>query len=921
MRPPLHARRAAATAASLILACFLPAAPAAETTLYVAPGGRAGNPGTRAKPFGNLHAAVRAVRSIEKAEPVTIVVRPGTYRLEKPLVFTPADSGAPGAPVVFRAEKEGTAIVSGGIPVTGWKKDGKRWRAEMPAVRAGNLYFRQIFVNGRRAVRARTPNTFYLRTAGPLRPLGDRMKARRDKSKKMGFRFREGDLAKWPDLADATIKLYHSWTASLHWIATLDTEKRTVTFTNPCAWPVGYWEKFERYRVENCLAALDAPGEWYLDRRTGTLYYHPLPGERIDRVAAVAPRLTQLLVFRGDPEKGAFVEHLQFRGLSFQHADWQFDRTATVDGQAHAKQTVSPVTAVGLRNAVFENCEIAHVGGHAVRLDTGCMDNRIVGCHIHDCGGGGIYIGPEAKVGYMPPKEDLKVQRNLVENNFIHDITHVLGGSIGIWIGSSSFNRIRHNEICDFDYTGISVGWCWGRSTEIFQRENIIEHNHIHHNGGDLLSDNGGIYVLGYSPGSVIRGNHIHDFYHYPYINDSRGIYLDGNTSEYLVENNLVHDIGSFGITLKGQHNRVRNNMFAFCGDSGFNRLFKAHAKDFKYDQSSLTGNIVFQDSAVMTSGYYAPRWTAIDRNLYWSVRKKADVRFTDWSSRILKDVPPINEISFEQWKALGRDPHSIAADPHFRDAAGRDFRLDDDSPAKTLGFTPFDVTKAGLVGDPAWTALPDTIERRPLQFAPPPRNVPFLYDFESYGAGEIPMVVGRIVEDGACRIRTAHTDSPGGNVCLKFSDAKSSRRWYPHWYVFFRPPEKGRVSFSCDLMNDEKTPARFSFAFRDYTTKPKWSCGPRVSISPDDTLATGKKQVGRIEPGTWTHVEIGFSFGPAAKKIFDITITPQDGTAVTGEDLPFGSEDFSACTWLGFSSLDDKEAAYYIDNIRMNID
>ncbi len=920
MRLSLRLRRAAIAAVFLVPAFFPPFAPSAETTLYVSPDGRDGNPGTRAKPLGGLHVAIRAARAIEKTEPVTVVVRPGTYRLDKPLVFTPADSGEPGAPVVFRAEKAGTAIVSGGIPVGGWKKDGKRWRAAVPAVRAGDLYFRQLFVNGRRAVRARTPNTLYLRTAGPLRPLGDRMKARRDKSKKMGFRFRESDLADWPDLADVTIKLYHSWTASLHWIAKLDAEKRTVTFTNPCAWPVGYWEKFERYRVENCRAALDAPGEWYLDRRTGTLYYHPLPGERIDRVAAVAPRLTQLLVFRGDPANGAFVEHLQFRGLSFRHADWQFDRTATVDGQAHAKQTLSPVTAVGLRNAAFVDCEIAHVGSHAVRLDTGCMDNRIARCHIHDCGGGGIYVGPAAKVGYLPPKEDLKVRRNIVENNFIHDITRVLGGSIGIWVGSSSFNTIRHNEICDFDYTGISVGWCWGRSTDIYQRENIIAYNHIHHNGGDLLSDNGGIYVLGYSPGSVIRGNHIHHIYHYPHINDSRGIYLDGNTSEYLVENNLVHDIGSFGVTLKGQHNRVRNNIFAFCGDSGFNRLFKAHAKDFAYDQSSLTGNIVFQDGAVMTSGYYAPRWTEIDRNLYWSVKKKTDVRFTDWSSRILKDVSPVNGVSFAQWKALGRDPRSIAADPRFRDAAGRDFRLAGDSPAKKIAFAPFDAAKAGLVGDAAWTALPGTIERRPLQFAPPPRNVPFFYDFESYGAGEVPMVVGRIVEDGACRIRTAQPGAAGSRACLQFTDAKSSRRWYPHWYVFFRPPEKGRVTFSCDLLNDEKTPARFNFAFRDYTTKPKWSCGPRVSVSPDGTLAAGNRQAGRIEPGTWTRVEIAFPFSPAAEKVFSLSVTPRGGKKVTVTDLPFGSEDFSACTWLGFSSLDDSKAAYRLDNIRMNI-
>jgi hypothetical protein len=144
----------------------------------------------------------------------------------------------------------------------------------------------------------------------------------------------------------------------------------------------------ERYRIHNHFDALDSPGEWYLDRKTGTLYYWPLPGEDMETAEIIAPRLTGLLLFKGNPEGGQFVRHLRFIGLAFQHEDWNFDRQSEIDGQAHAGQQNATITAIGLRDSSFERCEIAHAGSHAIRLDAGCQDNRIVQCHIHDCGGG-----------------------------------------------------------------------------------------------------------------------------------------------------------------------------------------------------------------------------------------------------------------------------------------------------------------------------------------------------------------------------------------------------------------------------------------------------------------------------------------------------------------------------------------------------
>ena len=921
-RPPLS--RQAMVVSLLCLALFPASISWGQVTYHVSVDGSDEAPGTQTQPFRSVSRAQEAVRKLlkEKSDnPVTVVIHAGTYRLEEPLTFTPADSGTAEAPVSYRAAESGKVILSGGMRIDGWKKDGKLWHAHIDEVQQGKLYFHQLFVNGRRARVAATPNKFYLRTAGPIEPLGDRQEARRDPTKKQGFRFREGDFQRWDNLDDVTIELYHSWTTSLHWIEDLDLQKRIVRFTNRSHWPVSYWEKFERYRIHNHFEALDSPGEWYLDRKTGTLYYWPLPGENMEDAEVIAPRLTDLVLFQGNPKEGRFVRHVRLAGLSFQHEDWYFDPTSTVDGQAHAGQQKAAVTSFGLRDSAIERCEIAHVGAHAIRLDEGCQDNRVAECHIHDCGGGGIYVGPDAQVGYMPPGDDVKVQGNVIENNFIHHTSRVLGGSIGIWIGSSSFNQIRHNEVSDFDYTGISVGWCWGRQTDIFQRGNLIEFNHVHHNVGDILSDNGGIYILGYSPGSVIRGNVIHHIRHYPYINDSRGIYLDGNTSEYLVENNLVHHIDSFGVTLKGQHNVVRNNIFAFCGDSGFNRLFKSHAKDYEYDQSTLEHNIVFQREGAMTSGYYAPRWTMIDHNLYWSSQGEESVRFNDWSSRILKDVSAVEDASFARWQELGRDQNSVVLDPRFTDPGAGDFRLRENSPAAAIGFESFDYDRAGLYGEPEWTALPKQIEREPLEYAPPPPSgFPLDYGFEDYEAGEMPIVAGRLMESEICRIRVTDRVAADGRKSLAFTDGPADRAWLPHWAMWLRQGEQGTVKMSCNFLNDELHPARFRIEFRDWSGS-RWHGGPTVTVQPNGAVQADGKELSVVAPGHWSHLEIRFAYGPDSPKKCAITLGTSGGETKTVSDIPFASNQFTVCTWFGISSLDNEKASYYLDNLRMTID
>jgi len=229
---------------------------------------------------------------------------------------------------------------------------------------------------------------------------------------KSGFKYAPGEMKGWDNLADVNVVLYHSWIASVHWIQDLDENQQTVRFTNRTGWPVAWWDGKQRYHVENCHEALDAPGEWYLDRKTGVLSYWPLPGEDLVKATVTAPRLTRLVEIQGEANVG-------LQGLSLQHADWQSPKDAVLDGQA-ATHTRAAVVATGAHNCLVENCEVAHVGEYALILGKGCKDNRVVHCHLHDLGAGGVRIGETA----LPPEPEHQTERNVVDNCFIHDGGH-----------------------------------------------------------------------------------------------------------------------------------------------------------------------------------------------------------------------------------------------------------------------------------------------------------------------------------------------------------------------------------------------------------------------------------------------------------------------------------------------------------------
>jgi hypothetical protein len=853
-------------------------------------------------PVSSPQAAHAAARAAQK--PVRILVNDGVYPITEALSLGAEDSG-----VTWEAAAHAKPVFSGGKAITGWTKaEGGVWKAALPDKASK---FEQLWVNGRLATRARSPNKGYFHITDAV---GAGVFP--DLTKDMNFhafsvapeQYEIFKAIPTEQRQDALITVTHAWAVGQCRIKALNDATQAVQIQGRAAYPFVEFEPDQRYWMENFRAALDAPGEWFLDAAKGELLYQPLDGEDMTKAEVIAPVADKFLVIKGAKE-------IHFKGISFQYGHYLYPADGLHDGQAATKTdgAIEIEDSSGIR---FESCEVAHVGRHGIYFKNGCSDSQVVHCHLHDLGGGGVRIGETNR-----PADERVNHHIVVDDCIMQHGGRLHPSACGVVMTHTRYCSVIHCDIGDFYYTGVSAGWNWGYG-DTSSRETLLENNHIHHLGWGYLSDMGGYYGLGTSPGTVLRGNHVHHIVSHRY--GGWCLYNDEGSADTLMENNLVHDTWNAGFHQHyGYFNTVRNNIFAFGHTAQVQASRNEPRLRFKYERNIVVWE---PDVPLLDGGDWnwklndppgrgEPKDTAIFRNnLYWPTDGKKPALLTK------------AHYTWDEWRKMGRDSGTIFADPIFEDIAKRDFRIKPGSPAEKIGFKPWALTLAGVrKADAAWVELAAKggvypnwdADARP--WPSPPYKVD--QSFETAPLG----VIG--IRNAKCDRPREQKDvgegfgvseeatSPIGGVSkrsLKAQDMPGLVHSYDPVLDIYPRWESGTFHVSFDIM--AQPDAAWFFEMR--VKGGEFAAGPYLRYQKGKLIANNSNSVflADIKPGEWCRIAITATTG-AGK--YDISLIREDGSKKEFKDIPC-KPTWNAASYLLFSSLADKKTAYFIDNVRL---
>ena len=667
-------------------------------TYVVSPDGSDANPGTLEQPFATLQRAQQAVRQTRGRAPVTVYLRKGTHYLSDTLVFTAADSGTQTAPVVYRAYQDEPAVISGGTPLTGLTWIPYRDGIMQASVRAG-LTTDQLFVNGRKLRMARYPNfNAAERIFNGYAP--DAIGA--------------GRVGRWADPTGGFLHAMHRhmW-GDYHYRITGKGADGTLQYE-------GGWQNnrqmgmHDRYRfVENIFEELDAPGEWFLNTQTHTLYVVPPAGLDLGTSSVEAVRLRHLVEFRGTQQDP--VQHVTLRHLVFRHAARTFmDNREPMVRSDWTTYRGGAVLLDGTEDCRLEGCVLDQVGGNAVFVNNFNRRVTIRACRIADVGANGVaFVGDPnaarnplfeygqrqayADIDKTPgPKTDNYPGDCLVDDCLIYRSGRVEKQTAPVQIELSQGITVRHCSIYDVPRAGINIGdGCWGGHViefcDVFDTvKETGDHGSFNSWGRDrfwkltdLDLDDDAVWQAHKDVPllDVVKPNILHN--NRWRCDHGWDIDLDDGSSHYILTNNLCLRGGIKN--REGFYRVVENNIMV---NNGFHpHVWYTHSQDL------VRRNIMWDDHYRPAGGMPDTAWGKLmDENLV----HRAGVT----------EAQPVPNM-MEQSK---RDAHTIMADALFVNADAGDFRVRDNSPALKLGFKNFPMDRFG-VRTPALKRLARTPE------------------------------------------------------------------------------------------------------------------------------------------------------------------------------------------------------------------
>jgi len=499
------------------------------------------------------------------------------------------------------------------------------------------------------------------------------------------FHFRKGEWAKWPRSPEPEIHIFPAWgwVNSILSVDQVDFETCTVHVTNQnCTQDLRLGN---RYFVENVFEALDAPGEWFLDRSAGKVYYRPKSNDFASQ-DVVAPALDRLVAFQGNLEdsgsdgESAFVEHIALRGFTFKHTTYKLEMPSVYspdDGTIWMERA---------RHCTVDKCHFEGVGGYAVRMSLQSNNNRVLGNRVHEAGQGGVLL-----VGDLT---ETQPTNNVIAGNTITHCGKIWKHVGGVYVTTGSGNRIANNTITDMPRYAISLKSYRKGSVS---HNNVVEYNRIERTNMET-NDTGAIETLGRDredSGNVIRYNLILDVVGLktsetgemltPYY--TWGIYLDDYSSGTQIFGNVVaRTFRSSAHIHLGRNNVFENNIFI----DGHERQFECNGRDDMIDNQFVRNIVVWRHGSLMRiRGGAGKCLSQCDHNLYWMIGQ-------DLSNPQGLEEPLTPRGTWAQWREASFDQHSVVADPLFVDPENDDYRLKPGSPALGLGFQPIPFDKIG---------------------------------------------------------------------------------------------------------------------------------------------------------------------------------------------------------------------------------